>query len=155
MHGPVEPGEVQIEPFALEAYDDIRALWEACEGIGLSRADSLENIRGYLQRNPGFSFVATSGDRIVGAVLCGHDGRRGYLHHLAVRHEFRGRQTARRLVAACLSALREAGIRKCHAFLFTDNIEGQAFWGRIGWTRRTDLGVVSKDMGADASVEIC
>ena len=118
-------------------------IWQATEGIGLSASDARANVNAYLMRNPGMSFVACNDGRLVGAVLCGTDGRRGYLHHLAVHPDFRGRGIGRQLVAHCLHALRQAGLPKCHLFLFRANHPGRVFWEKIGWSLRNDLDVVS------------
>jgi len=127
-------------------YDAVIELWRTAEGIGLSDADSQEAIARYLQRNPGLSFIARDAGRMVGAALCGHDGRRGYLHHLAVArsHRYRGVGTA--LVDRCLAALRAAGIPKCHLFVFQQNPGGQAFWQRSGWQKREDLVLMSRNL---------
>lgn len=137
---------IEIHPFRIEAYDRVLALWQQCEGIGLSEADSRANIEAYLNRNPGMSFVAATGGEVIGAVLCGHDGRRGYIHHLAVHPQSRRRSLGRRLVDQCLGALQLAGIQKCHAFIFTKNQEGMAFWNTVGWTPRNDISLVSKSI---------
>ena len=100
----------------------------------------------FLARNPGLSFVAEEEGRIVGAVLCGNDGRRGFLHHLAVEKDRRRSGIGRDLVERCLSALAAAGFRKCHLFVLADNIEGQRFWRKIGWEERTTLKVMSRDV---------
>jgi putative acetyltransferase len=96
---------IEIRPFTMVAYDRVLALWQQCEGVGLSEADSRESIQAYLSRNPGMSFIATGDGAVVGAVLCGHDGRRGYIHHLAVHPQSRRRSVGRRLVEQCLRAL--------------------------------------------------
>lgn len=133
-----------IQPFHLTDYASVHALWEACEGIGLhDDVDSRDGIARYLERNPGLSFVARDGDRIVGAVLAGHDGRRGYLHHLAVHPDARHRGLGRQLVAAALAALRAEGIAKCHIFVFRDNPAGRAFWESCGWHLRQDIDLLS------------
>ncbi len=137
--------ELEVSAMTETDYDDTYALWRITEGIGLSDADSREAIAAYLQRNPGLSRVARRGGRLVGAVLCGHDGRRGYLHHLAVEKSERGRGLGRRLVTECLAGLAGAGIRRCHLFVYDGNHEGQGFWRRIGWRERTDLKLMSAD----------
>jgi N-acetylglutamate synthase len=128
----------------LADYDQAFALWQACEGIGLTTADSCDGIRAYLGRNPGLSFVARDQGCLVGTVLCGHDGRRGYLHHLAVAPSHRGQGLGRALVAGCLAKLAAAGIDRCHLWARANNREGQAFWRTIGWTERTDLVMMSR-----------
>ena len=137
---------IEIASLTIAAYDDVLALWRQCEGIGLSEADSRESIQAYLQRNPGMSFLATAERAVVGAVLCGHDGRRGYIHHLAVHPRFRRRGIGRQLVDRCLRALQQAGIRKCHLFIFNRNRDGIAFWEDVGWTPRSDISVISKSI---------
>ena len=137
---------VEIASLTIAAYDDVLALWRQCEGIGLSEADSRESILAYLQRNPGMSFVATADAAVVGAVLCGHDGRRGYIHHLAVHPRYRRRGIGRQLVDRCLRALQQAGIQKCHLFIFNRNRDGIAFWKDVGWTPRSDISVISKSI---------
>jgi ribosomal protein S18 acetylase RimI-like enzyme len=129
---------------ALADYAAVFALWRGCEGIGLSDADRRLGIGAYLRRNPRLSFVAEAGGRIVGAVLCGHDGRRGYLHHLAVAPAWRRRGIGRVLVDAALGRLRAAGIAKCNLFLYRDNAGGRAFWRRHGWSARGDLVLMQK-----------
>ncbi len=137
---------IEIAPLTIAAYDDVLALWRQCDGIGLSKADSRENIQAYLQRNPGMSFLATADGAVVGAVLCGHDGRRGYLHHLAVHPRFRRRGIGRQLVDRCLRALQQSGIQKCHLFIFNRNRDGIAFWKDVGWAPRNDISVISKSL---------
>jgi ribosomal protein S18 acetylase RimI-like enzyme len=133
-----------IRPLVMADYAAVRRLWENCEGIGLNDADRPQALRRYLVRNPGLSFVALQADALVGAVLCGHDGRRGYLNHLAVHPQFRCRGLARRMVACCLEALEKEGIAKCHLFIFSTNEAGRRFWARIGWELRDDLAVASR-----------
>lgn len=135
-----------LSEFTIDAYDEVLALWRECEGVGLSDADSRENIGRYLERNPGMSFIAKGGEKVVGAVLCGHDGRRGYIHHLAVQPDRRRQGIGRALVERCLAALKTEGVRKCHLFIFNDNVEGIRFWKGVGWTQRADIGVMSKNL---------
>jgi len=146
---------ITISPFTIEAYDRVIALWQQTEGIGLSSADSRENIQAYLARNPGMSFVAQRGGEVVAAVLGGHDGRRGYIHHLAVRPDCRRQGLGRTLVDRCLSALQQAGIQKSHLFIFNTNDDGLQFWEKTGWTRRADISVMSKDIKPTATSKCC
>lgn len=138
---------MHIHEMTIDDYEEAVVLWQSSEGIGLSAADSREAIERYLARNPGMSFVARSdqGD-LLGAVLCGQDGRRGYLHHLAVRSDCRGQGIGRGLVARCLAALRSQRIDKCHLFVYQDNQAGRAFWEKIGWEERSTLFIMSTDI---------
>lgn len=133
-------------PMDITDYHEILALWESAAGIGLSDADSEAGVTQFLNRNSGHSFVACEGDHVVGAVLCGNDGRRGYIHHLVVHASHRGQGLGRALVDLCLNALEQEGIQKCHLFVYKENLEGIAFWKEIGWTERVDLEVMSKEL---------
>jgi len=137
-------GKIHLRPFVLRDFPAVHALWTGMAGVGLNESDTRPAIADFLRRNRGLSLVATEGGRIVGAVLCGHDGRRGYLHHLAVLPEYRRRGTGRRMVAACLRCLSLAGIQKCNIFLFADNRKGAVFWQRGGWRARGDLKVLQR-----------
>jgi ribosomal protein S18 acetylase RimI-like enzyme len=137
---------VTIREFTMADYPSAYALWKESEGIGLSQADEPQNMARFLSRNPGLSFVAEEDGKIVGAVLCGNDGRRGFLHHLAVAKGRRRSGIGRDLAERCLSALAEAGVRKCHIFVLADNVEGQRFWRTTGWEERTTLKVMSHDV---------
>jgi ribosomal protein S18 acetylase RimI-like enzyme len=131
----------------IEDYADSYSLWLQTEGMALSEADSEEAIAGYLKRNPGFSFVCELDGRIVGTILCGHDGRRGYVYHAAVHPELRGRGVGKELVSRSLARLGEAGITKCHLFVLENNEIGLRFWQRAGWQKRSGFYVCSADIG--------
>ena len=130
---------VEIRPMTAADLGAARRLWRTSPGIGLNESDSPANLRTFLGRNPGLSQVARQGRRLLGAVLCGHEGRRGYLHHLAVAPEARRTGIGKRLVTACLESLADLGIPKCSLFLFANNESGLAFWQRLGWRDRRDL----------------
>lgn len=133
-----------IAEMTIADYESVAELWRRTENIGLSEADSSENIAAYLVRNRGLSLVALVDGEIVGALLGGHDGRRGYLHHLAVSREFRRRGIGRALVNESLSRLKKLGVQKCHIFIFDENSAGKAFWIGAGWQLRFDLKVMSR-----------
>lgn len=135
-----------IRPMTIADYDAVLDLWRQTEGVGLSLSDERESVASFLSRNPGLSRVALDGDRIIGAVLCGHDDRRGYLHHLAVIKTHRKRGLGRALVDGCLADLASLGILKCNIFLFADNTEGESFWKHNGWVKRSDLLVMQKQL---------
>jgi N-acetylglutamate synthase len=123
----------KIRQMKIDDYDHVCDLWENTEGLYLDESDSLEAISFYLKRNRGICFVAYEDDKIIGTVLCGHDGRRGILRHLAVDNEHRHKGIARELVNRSMSALAKAGIKRCTAFVLNENIEGLSFWQNIGW----------------------
>ncbi len=129
----------------IDDYDAVSALWRASEGVGLRAADERPAIERFLERNAGLSLLAEVDGRLAAAILCGHDGRNGFLHHLAVAADFRGKGIARDLVGRCLRALAAEGITRCYAFVYTHNETGQAFWRAIGWNMRTDLSMMMHD----------
>ena len=136
-----------LRVFRVEDFDAVVALWRRTEGVGLNESDTRPGITSYLRRNPGHSFVVEKDDRIIGAVLCGHDGRRGYLHHLAVAKRHRQRGLGRQLVNACLAKLRKAGVHKCTIFLFASNVSGRKFWQHNGWSIATKIELLQIRMG--------
>jgi N-acetylglutamate synthase len=132
-----------IRLFEPEDHSAAWTLWESIDGIGLSVANSFENVFRFLGRNPGLSFVATDSEVLVGTILCGHDGRRGLIHTLAVGAAHRRRGLGRALVTRSLAALRQQDIQKCHLLVFNQNSDGRAFWKSIGAEERTTLALFS------------
>lgn len=135
--------DTHVVTFRAEHHPAALALWENTAGVGLSEADSFDSIGRFLNRNPGSSFVALDGSAVIGTILCGHDGRRGLIHHLAVHSEYRRRGLGRALVAAGLAALARQGIQKCHLLVFRENEEGKAFWRNLGADERLSLSLFS------------
>jgi N-acetylglutamate synthase len=135
-----------VRDMTISDYDQVLALWKRTSGLGLSGVDSREGIRTFLQRNPGLCFVCEEEGRILGTILCGHDGRRGYIYHLAVDEIYRKKGIGRQLTELSLDALRLLGIVKCHLFVYRDNTEAELFYDRMGWQKRTTLDIFSKDV---------
>lgn len=129
-----------LRTLCIDDYDRVYALWLSCAGMGLNSVDdSREGIAKYLRRNPSTSFVAEENGAIVGAILSGHDGRRGYISHTAVHPDHRGKRIGAQLVDAALAALKAEGITKVALVAFSRNEAGNAFWEKMGFTQRTDL----------------
>ncbi len=139
----IEISNIEIRPMTIEDYDKVFEMWQITTKRALSEADSRDNIEFYLKRNPNMSQVALSGGIVVGTVLCGHDGRRGFIHHMAVRPEYRRHNIAKRMAQRALDALSGDGIKKTHIFCYTDNDLGQSFWTAMGWKQRDDVFVYS------------
>ncbi|MBQ8139146.1 MAG: GNAT family N-acetyltransferase [Lachnospiraceae bacterium] len=124
-----------------EDYEGVRALWMTIHGFAIrSIDDSREGVERFIDRNPSTSVVAVSDSgEIVGAILCGHDGRRGCLYHVCVREDYRRKGIGKEMVVFCMNALKAEGINKVSLIAFTKNDIGNAFWNCIGWTKRLDL----------------
>ncbi|MCZ4292632.1 GNAT family N-acetyltransferase [Vibrio sinaloensis] len=143
---------VNIREMEIADYDKVIALWGQTEGMSIRDADSRESIANYLERNPELSFVAEINSEIVGAVLVGTDGRRGYLQHLAVSPQCRGRKLGRRLVDQAVNALAKIGIPKTHLFVYNDNINAQQFYQRLGWFARDEVRMYSFNSSSNNNV---
>ena len=129
-----------IRKMTVEDYDGVRALWMTIRGFAIrSLDDSREGVARFLERNPATSVVAVEEGRIVGAILCGHDGRRGCLYHVCVREKNRMQGIGKAMVVFCMEALKKEQINKVSLIAFTKNDVGNAFWKQIGWTKREDL----------------
>lgn len=129
-----------IREMRAEDYGEVYALWKSCPGVGLNDLDDSENgVKKFLARNPGTCFVAEEEDRIVGAIMAGNDGRRGYVYHTAVHPLFRGRGIGKGLVAAAVQSLRQCGVNKVALVVFAANESGNAFWQKLGFSDRGDL----------------
>ena len=132
--------EINIVPMKPEDYDDIRALWMTIRGFGIRALDdSREDIERFILRNPTTSVVAKAGDRIIGTILCGSDGRQGALYHVCVAKEYRRRGIGTHMVGFCMHQLKAMGINKVALIAFTANDAGNAFWKQIGWAKRSDV----------------
>ncbi len=129
-----------IRTMLISDYEAIYSLWAGTSGMGLRAVDdSRKGIEVFLQRNPGTCFVAEREGRLVGAILSGHDGRRGYLYHLAVKEQERGQGIGSALLEAALEALAGQGIQKASLVVFSENSLGNRFWEKNGFSVRDDL----------------
>lgn len=129
-----------IRIMTIDDYDGVYRLWKKIKGFGLrSVDDSREGVQRFLRRNPSTSIVAEEDGKIVGSILCGHDGRRGCLYHVCVDAGYRRRGIGKEMVVKAMEALRQEEINKVTLIAFTKNDIGNAFWNTIGWTQRLDL----------------
>jgi len=128
---------VTTREFVMADYDAAIALWTGVEGVEICEGDSREEVAEYLKRNPGLSRVAEAGGKIVGVAMCGHDGRRGWIYHLAVAAEYRGQKVGRLLLDDCVNGLRKAGLKRAIILVAGDNPAGHEFWLRNGWEEIT------------------
>ena len=131
---------MEIRSLTIDDYACVLSLWKRTPGMGLrSLDDSREGISLFLKRNPKTNFILTDGTQVAGAILCGHDGRRGYIYHAVVDEAYRRQGYGKQLVDRVLAALQEEGIKKAALVVFADNLGGNRFWEALGFTCREDL----------------
>lgn len=129
-----------IRKITINDYEKMYALWLSCKGMGLNDTDdSEEGIKRFLDRNPETCFAACENNDIIGVILAGNDGRRGFIYHTAVSPDCRGRGIGTALVNTALDALKHLGITKTALVVFERNETGNAFWEHLGFTARNDL----------------
>lgn len=131
---------MEIRIMKIGDYEEVHQLWASTAGMGMrSLDDSKEGIEKFLKRNPNSNFVAIKNGKIVGVILSGHDGRRGYIYHTAVSNSYRKNGIGKALVNAVIKSMQEEGINKIALVAFSNNILGNSFWESIGFGQRTDL----------------
>ena len=129
-----------IRIMTADDYEEVKALWMTIKGFGIrSIDDSKEGVERFLKRNPTTSVVAIEDGKVVGSILCGHDGRRGCFYHVCVHADYRMKGIGKAMVVKAMEALKEEQINKVSLIAFTQNDIGNAFWRKIGWTKREDL----------------
>ena len=129
-----------IRRMTIEDYDDVHALWMKIKGFGIrSIDDSREGVERFLKRNPTTSVVALEDGKVVGSILCGHDGRRGCFYHVCVHVDYRKHGIGKAMAVACMRALQAEQINKVSLIAFKSNEVGNRFWRSVGWTFREDL----------------
>lgn len=127
--------KVNTREFRITDYDSAIQLWHRVEGLEIAEGDDREGIAQFLARNSGLSRVALDGSTIVGVALCGHDGHRGHIYHLAIDPGYQGCGLGKHLLNECLDGLRRAGIKRVIIMVADDNQRGTKFWERVGWEK--------------------
>ena len=136
-----------IRTMTISDYEKVYELWTNTAGMGMrSLDDSSEGIERFLKRNPTTNFVAIIDNTIIGVILSGHDGRRGYIYHTAVNNKYRVNGIGKSLVSRAIEALDKEGINKVALVVFKNNNIGNAFWDAIGFGERVDLNYRNKSI---------
>lgn len=136
---------MKIHVMNISDYEKVYALWMSCKNMGFNNLDdSKEGIEKFLKRNPDTSFVAVEDDAVVGIVLAGHDGRRGYVYHMSVAENYRKQGVGTQLMSHCEDALKREGINKTALLVFKRNEAGNSFWEKQGFTVREDVAYRNK-----------
>lgn len=129
-----------LRVMTIEDYDAVYKLWMDIKGFAMKSVDdSFEGVSQFLKRNPSTSVVAVEDGKVIGSILCGNDGRRGYLYHVCVHPDYRLKGIGKAMVVFAMEALRKENISKVSLIAFSKNDLGNAFWNTIGWTKREDL----------------
>ena len=142
--------DLVIRPMTMDDYDEVFAMWQSISGFGIrSMDDSREGIERFITRNPGLSVVAMHKGRIIGGILCGHDGRRGCLYHVCVRVEYRKLGIGQEMVARCKEHLKQEGINKINLIAFRSNAVGNRFWQKLNWKFREDCNYYEENLNLE------
>ncbi|MBE7720050.1 GNAT family N-acetyltransferase [Lacrimispora indolis] len=136
-----------IRTMTLKDYDKVYELWSGIKGFGLRTVDdSREGVKMFLNRNPATSVVAEEDGKIIGSILCGHDGRRGCMYHVCVAEGYRKHGIGQKMALEAMKRLKEEGINKVSLIAFKSNAVGNEFWNKVGWTFRDDLNYYDFDL---------
>lgn len=142
--------DIVIRPMTMDDYDEVFGMWQSISGFGIrSVDDSREGIERFITRNPGLSVVALHEGRIIGGILCGHDGRRGCLYHVCVRVPYRMLGIGQEMVACCKAALRQEGVNKINLIAFRSNTVGNRFWQKLNWKFREDCNYYEENLNLE------
>ncbi len=142
--------DIFIRPMTMDDYHEVFDMWQSISGFGIrSVDDSKEGIERFIARNPGLSVVAIHEGRIIGSILCGHDGRRGCLYHVCVRQEYRMLGIGQDMVACCKEALRKEGVNKINLIAFKSNAVGNKFWQKLSWKHREDCNYYEENLNVE------
>ena len=126
-------GQIHTREFSIDDYDAALEIWQRVEGLEIAEGDDRDSVAQFLARNAGLSRVASDGSAIVGVALCGHDGRRGHIYHLAIDPAYQGSGLGKRLLDECLDGLRRAGLERAIIMVAGNNPRGLEFWRRYSW----------------------
>lgn len=141
---------MMIRTMKLEDYDRIYELWSGMKGFGIRTIDdSKEGVEKFIKRNPDTSVVAEEKGRIIGTILCGHDGRRGCMYHVCVAKEYRKHGVGHKMALEAMKRLKKEGINKVSLIAFRSNGVGNEFWRRLGWTFRKDINYYDFSLNED------
>lgn len=138
--------KIDTREFSIDDYDAAFDLWKRVQGLEICEGDEREGVAKFLAHNPSLSRVVTDGNKIVAVALCGHDGRRGHIYHLAVDPDYQGRGIGKRLADECLDGLRRAGIPRAMILVAEDNPRARTFWRICGWEEVPEALSMGKDL---------
>jgi len=130
----------------IEDFDEIYKLWNSIQGLNLNKADEKESVSAYLLHNPNQSYVCKLSNKIIGTIMCGNDGRRAFIYHLAVLPEYQRKGIATELVRLAIDMQKQLGIDKCAIFILNENVYGKNFWSNLGFSKVQEAETMAKNI---------
>jgi len=130
----------------IEDFDEIYKLWSSIQGLNLNKADEKGSVNAYLLRNPNQSYVCKLSNKIIGTIMCGNDGRRAFIYHLAVLPEYQRKGIATELVRLAIDMQKQLGIDKCAIFILNENVYGKNFWSNVGFSKVQEAEIMAKNI---------
>jgi len=130
----------------IEDFDEIYKLWSSIQGLNLNKADEKESVSAYLLHNPNQSYVCKLSNKIIGTIMCGNDGRRAFIYHLAVLPEYQRKGIATELVRLAIDMQKQLGIDKCAVFILNENVYGKNFWSNLGFSKVQEAETMAKNI---------
>lgn len=133
---------MKIENFTMESYELVVDLWIK-SGISVGSTDTREELERMLQRNPNLFLIGKINNSVIGVVMGGFDGRRGYVHHLTIDPDYQRRGYGKIIMADLIEKFRKIGVHKIHLFIEKYNKDVVEFYRNLGWEIRDDLIMMS------------
>ena len=130
----------------IEDFDEIYKLWSSIQGLNLNKADEKESVSAYLLHNPNQSYVCKLSNKIIGTIMCGNDGRRAFIYHLAVLPEYQRKGIATELVRLAIDMQKQVGIDKCAISILNENVYGKNFWSNLGFSKVQEAETMAKNI---------
>ena len=138
---------MEITVFSINDYKEAVSFWKkTVNKMGTGSIDEIESIKAFFNRNPNMSFIARDSGKIIGTILCGHDGRRAFIHHIAISKDYEEKNLVKKLVDKCMRKLEKEGIKKCHVFIFEENPANKEYCKSLHWVERNDIKMFSHDL---------
>jgi len=133
---------MKIENFSLQFYEDVVIIWKKT-GISITSSDTKKEVNVMLNKNPDLCLIAKIDEKVIGVVMGGFDGRRGYVHHLAIDPEYQRKGYGKLLMDELTERFQKKRVHKVHHFIEKHNKDVINFYRKLGWEIRNDLVMMS------------
>ena len=134
--------KMKIEKFKIEYYDEVVELWRKA-GIEIVSSDTIDEVTRVLNRNPDLFLIGKLHEKVISVVIGAFDGRRGYVHHLAVDPDYQKIGFGKIIMEALIEQFRTKNIQKVHLFIEKSKKSVVKFYSNLGWDVREDLIMMS------------